>query len=45
MMVLQDSQVVARQAQGDFRRAQWKVMTALLKQLEQGVNAVGFGAI
>ena len=45
MMVLQTAKLSREKLKPIFDDAQWEVMSALLKQLQQGVNAVGFGAL
>jgi hypothetical protein len=45
MMVLQTAKLSREKLKPIFDQEQWKVMSALLKQLEEGVNAIGFGAI
>jgi hypothetical protein len=45
MMVLQTAKLSRAKLKAIFDAAQWKVMIALLKQLETGVNAVGPEAI
>jgi hypothetical protein len=43
MMVLQTAKLSRDKLKAIFDAAQWEVMSALLKQLQQGVNAVGPG--
>jgi hypothetical protein len=44
LMVLRTAKLPREKLRTIFDKQQWEVMSALLKQLEQGVNAVGFGA-
>jgi hypothetical protein len=45
LMVLKTAKLSRAKLREILDERQWFVMSALLKQLEQGVNAVGFGAI
>jgi hypothetical protein len=45
LMVLKTAKLSRAKLRAILDERQWFVMSALLKQLEQGVNAVGFGAI
>jgi hypothetical protein len=45
MMVVQTAKLSRGKLKAIFDAEQWKVMAALLKQLEQGVNAGALGAI
>jgi hypothetical protein len=45
LMLLQTAKLSREKLRTIFDKQQWEVMSALLKQLEKGVNAVGFGAI
>jgi hypothetical protein len=44
-MVLQTAKLSRDKLKAIFDDRQWDVMSSLLKQLQQGVNAVGLGAI
>ena len=43
-MILQVPKLSRQKLKAIFDEEQWVVMAALLKQLEQGMNAIGFGA-
>jgi hypothetical protein len=45
LMVLQTAKLSRDKLKAIFDAAQWEVMSALLKELQQEVNAVGFGAL